>query len=284
MSLIYPNEVAAPRSNKPGRGRARRRAVSLLLTGIMVGALGILGGQSAQAIPVGSMCAADQIMIGVRGTDATGGVGTEEDGRVYASGGFGPQLSSLAGYADADGFKTWARAINYPASGGLLYNSSVDDGVAKLIAVLNSTLRCSLPPLIFVTGHSQGADVVLHALANPSLKKEVIGNIKAVAVFGDPQWTGGVNYNYLPPKATGYGILGARPSYETYALENTFWVYGYPPEGTGQAWMSRIRSYCYANDWACQNLLLNDSTNATHNSYKAEAYNVWQWMVRLSEW
>lgn len=266
------------------RPRARTRAVSIMLTGIIVGTLGLLGGQSAQAVPVTTMCAADQIMIGVRGTDAPAGVGTTQNGRVYVTGGFGPQLSSLASYADADGFKTWSAAINYPASGGLLYNSSVDEGVSKLISLLNSTLQCPLPPLIFLAGHSQGADVVMHVLASPSLKPTVIENIKAAAVFGDPQWTGGSNYNYQPPSTSGYGILGPRGGWERYTLENTYWVYGWPPGGTGQGWLSRIRSYCYANDWACQNLALTASTDATHNSYSAQAYNVWQWMVKLSEW
>lgn len=69
----------------------RKTGRGLLALTLVLG-ICVLGAQPAQAAPA-SKCAADQVFIGVRGTDAPAGTGSEENGRVYASGGFGAQIA-----------------------------------------------------------------------------------------------------------------------------------------------------------------------------------------------
>lgn len=260
------------------------RRTSRALTAVVLGlALGVTGAQSAQAAPA-SKCSADQVFIGVRGSDAPAGSGSEEGGRVYASGGFGDQIAALAPSFNADVFSTWARAIRYDARGGTEYWPSQLDGEQKLVTVLNSLADCGgQMPLIFLAGHSQGADVVLEALANSQLLKSVWVNIKAVAVFGDPKFRSGMNFNFSPPPG-GQGILGARTTGLTNVLESRYWFYGYPQWADHPMWSSRIRSWCYPNDWACQSLALNSSTNASHNNYAQHMPDVFSWMMHMGEW
>lgn len=224
------------------------------------------------------------MFIGVRGTLAPAGSGSAEGGRVYASGGFGQQIQSLVPKFNADAFTTWARAIRYNAAGGTGYLSSFVDGQQKLLAVLNSLADCGgLMPLIYLAGHSQGADIVMATLGNSQLKATVWKNIKAVAVFGDPMWSAGKNYNYTAA-TSGSGILGPRGPGITNLIESRYWIYGYPQTGSTQKWMSRVRSWCYTNDWACQALPLTDSTNASHNNYAQHMPAVFSWMLHMGEW
>lgn len=150
--------------------------------------------------------------------------------------------------------------------------------------MLNSLADCGgLMPLIYLAGHSQGADVVMSVLGNSQLKESVWRNIKAVAVFGDPMWSAGKNYNYTAA-TSGNGILGPRGSGLTNLIESRYWIYGWAQGASSQKWFSRVRSWCYTNDWACQALPLTDSTNASHNNYAQHMPTVFSWMMHMGEW
>lgn len=234
----------------------------------------------AAAMPaeaVSDRCTAGVIFIGVRGTNAPQG-SSPSGGNIWLNGGFGDQVEPVrAKFAASLGEYLWSASVNYPATGEGSYLSSQQTGTSRLISELNLITACQFDPPIVLVGHSQGADVIAMALSSPQLSAAAKQQVKAAILYGDPFWTAGMNYNAPGFATSGHGLLGGRGSYWTDILQTQYWQYGWPYQGSGQGYFSRIRSYCYTNDWACQNLPINTSTNATHNAYKNLAQSAFDW-------
>jgi hypothetical protein len=139
--------------------------------------------------------------------------------------------------------------------------------------------------MVHLVGHSQGADVILTALASPDLTNAARNSIKAVAVYGDPAFQPRKNYNAAGSPTVRSGLLSAtRPAFVHTALETKYWFWGWPQGGSQMAYSSRIRSFCFTNDWACQNVAKTASTDATHNSYDTKTHEVYAWFVYMQQW
>lgn len=165
------------------------------------------------------------------------------------------------------------------------YPQSMTLGATRLIDFLNTIPSCAVRPMVPLVGHSQGADVILTALASPSLTNAARNSIKAVAVYGDPAFQANRNYNAPARPTVGSGVLSAtRPASAHTVLATNYWFWGWPQGSAKMAYSSRIRSLCFTNDWACQNLGKTPSTDATHNSYDTKTRAVFDWFVYMQQW
>lgn len=91
--------------------------------------------------------------------------------------------------------------------------------------------------------------------------------VRAVVVWGDPTWKAGQTWNSPDSVATGQGMLArGQASLDYLSAEYRSW--GWPQGSTSPnpQWVPKIRSYCYAKDWACQAGAPID--NQIHSSYK----------------
>jgi len=177
-------KIAKNRSGTSPR-RRQRAWTSMLSAALLLG--GVFGSAApANAALTGDICEF-AVIIAVRGTDAPAGSGSVHDGRLYASGGHGDQLDQIPTLAAAAPPAYYVRGLNYPA-GGANYPVSVANGMNTLVQELNWLAnQCGqYGPTVFLMGHSQGADVVLNAFANPSLSAKARQSIRGIAVFGDP--------------------------------------------------------------------------------------------------
>jgi len=256
--------------SRPASRPVRRTAVAVLGAIAMVASLF----SGANAASAATICG-DAVFLGVRGTDAPAGSGSAHSGRIWTSGGMGDQVASLYTQVVGTGIPYYSASLNYPASGGANYSSSVETGVNTLVAELNwlATQCGSVLPIVILAGHSQGAQVILDALSwatfpygtelTPNAKKM----IRAVAVFGDPTYLPNRSIN-APMSASGvaHGIF-PRNLILADSLENSdYSFYGYPYGEHGMGTVYKIRSYCLAGDFFCQSDL-SDSNFAIHNSY-----------------
>lgn len=264
----------------PGTDSARKNRPilrrPLIAISACVGAVfAALAATPAQAYHDSSPCAYMQI-IAVRGTDAAAGSGG--DGNLWTSGGDGPVLDRLLsgnGGFEAESVPERIVSLNYPAQGGINYASSTDTGITRLVNAINSMMsNCAYKPQVLLLGHSQGADVILRALASGRLSMTALLQIKAVAVFGDPRYEPGQPIDD-PSSGAGYGFFAR--NYDDRAFLNA-----YKDEYGNQ----KIRSDCFTGDTWCQNGRASNS-DAIHNSYLeggAERASVYAWMKDRWAW
>lgn len=250
--------------------RRLRRLISAVSALILSLGIGVVGAAPATATPTSDPCKF-MVFIGVRGTDATGGVGTGiHSGRIWTQGGKGSQISYLAGLFDSSDMPIWFGALRYPASGGTGYAQSVAKGRDTLVTELNYIANlCSTLPATVLAGHSQGADVVLEALTvrsgRPNLSTRAKAMITAAAVFGDPSYRPNEAYNAPGSPTVRYGMFGRSVASVGNIASHKFW--GYPMGGTGPGWVYKVRSYCKLRDAFCQNAIGDPDAMTIHNSY-----------------
>lgn len=264
----------------PTRPRMKRRVPLLAIALIAMVALSGLVAAPAQADSSASKCGASYVFIGLRGTQAPSGSNLAPGGRTWSTGGFGDQVSPLATkWRNTPGVAVYTESIAYtagPIDGN--YINSVNDGSTKLLAELKAILGCKYRPMVILAGHSQGAHALLNAVSSPSFSAEMRAMVKAVVAYGDPTYVSGMNYNSPSAAPSGAGQFPrAVPSSSTL---QAFTTYGWPPNdpnATGPVTMSKIRSYCFTGDWACQAAPYNAQSNATHNAYASLASTAYSW-------
>lgn len=254
-------------------GTTRKRRLSMLAAAI-VATIAISGAVAApaQADATSNKCGAAYVFIGLRGTGAPAGSTLGAGGRTWLSGGFGDQVAPLATkWRNTPGVPVYTESIAYTAGPvDNNYLSSVNDGTNKLLAELTSLLSCQIRPMVILAGHSQGAHAMLNAIASPNFTNEMKYMVKAVVSYGDPTFVSGRNYNSPNAAPSGAGQF-PRPV-ASYSYLEAFQTYAWPPNdpsATGPRWMSKIRSYCFSGDWACQAAPYNAQSNALHNTYSA---------------
>lgn len=261
--------------------RSRRNSfLTSVIASVMVLALGVLGAAPANAALTPDICEFG-VAIGVRGTDAPAGTPwAGHGGRLYGSGGWGDQLNQVPIHAGFGGIPWFAAALNYPASGGVGFVASIDTGTSNLVAELNylATACGSYLPAVVLLGHSQGAIVVLNALASPNLSANARRMVRGAAVFGDPYYTPWQAINAPGSQNLRGGFLGQRSSAVRSVLDS-YQAWGWLPDQTGEGWVHLIRSYCSAGDYFCANNAT-DAGMTIHNSYKSNniVYGAWLWL------
>ena len=257
-------------STQARRGGRWRRVFAGLAALTMSGGIAITAAAPAQAAWTSNPCTYG-VVIGVRGTDAAAGSGTQHSGRLYASGGWGPQFDSLMNNIGASDIPMFRAGLVYPA-GGADYFSSVDIGAMNLVNELNylSTACGVYAPAVVLLGHSQGAAVVLKALADPvvgagSLTPAAKAMIRAVIVYGDPQFTVNQPINSVFSESYANGRFGGRAQSELDTLANSYRVWWWPQGSSNpnKQWVYRIRSYCLSDDYWCAT----GGSMSVHNSY-----------------
>ena len=264
--------------------RVARKLKPALLVGALVTAAVLSGGSSASATNTTNQCAW-AVMIGVRGTSAPGGAGSTQAGHGWTSGGMGDVVGQfMATYllpSDPwNEYGLYVESLNYPASDAGGYAQSVTAGVQALQAELEwMASHCASPPAVVLAGHSQGAQVILTALAPgseikfgggfyPTLSAKARSMVRAVVVWGDPTWKPGQAWNSPDSVTAGQGILARGQASSDY-LSSEYRSWGWPQGSTSPnpQWVPKIRSYCYARDWACQ--AGSPIDNQIHSSYKS---------------
>lgn len=193
----------------------------------------------AAAVPASAtsstLTCANVITIVARGSDEAAGTGGTTN--VYSSGGLG-LMSGVAGKVTGGTSKSVRTVgLKYPATigfGGLAYFSSLDTGKARLAAELNRLATLCPSSRTVLIGYSQGAHVVgdVTSNSNPNaLSTRAKSRIAAVYLTGDPVRRPYESHN----RGTGIGggVLVDRGAGQM--------------SGLG----SRILSYCYKGDWAC---------------------------------
>jgi len=241
----------------------------------MASALGIVFASLIAASPASAAGICDfAVFIGVRGTDAPAGGSATHSGRVWSSGGMGPQIDKLVTAYKQLGYPTYFESLNYPASGGVNYGSSVTAGVNNLVAELNwLSTQCSFLPAVIIAGHSQGAQVILDALgwaafpSGPHLTDRAKLMVRAAAVFGDPTYLPNQPYNDPIVHGPHNGIFARNLTVAGW-LAQDYSFQGWPMGGNGPGTVYKIRSWCFSADFFCQ-ANAGDSSFTVHNSYGA---------------
>lgn len=86
----------------------------------------------------------------------------------------------------------------------------------------------------------------------------------------------------LPLERLGRPGRGHAPSDESVLQGPAFYKWGWPYESNSQGYYSKIRSYCFTQDWACTS---NDSVgnaNTWQNSYNTLTDQVFNWVLHLT--
>lgn len=222
-------------------------------------------------------------LITVRGTEEPAGSNPTPSGRLWRTGGHGNQLSALAAeFRIRSPLPMYVASLNYPA-GKASYPFSVATGRTNLVNELNSLAEQCRYPAFFLAGFSQGASVVLESLlkwnnqgAAPNLSAKAKNAIRAVVAFGDPNFAVKQAFNAPGAPTDRGGRLGQRNSNSNAELAS-YRYWGWPPGGSGQGWVYKIRSYCYPGDAFCNTA--NDSNYTIHNSYgKKSTMDARRWM------
>lgn len=229
------------------------------------------------------MCAFG-VFIAVRGTDAPVGSNLAHSNRLWTTGGMGDQIAPLKTQLHNGDVPFYFASLNYAASGGAGYASSMNAGADKLVTELNY-LATACPnnylPAVVLAGHSQGADVILQALssqnytARPAISARARQMIRAVVAYGDPAYQPYRNFN-APGAATADDGLFFRHN-DNWTLLDKYKSWGWPMGGSSQAYVYKIRSYCKTGDLFCQGGL-GSNAMAIHNSYNNDATAARQWI------
>lgn len=244
-----------------------------------------LAAAPAHAGITANACNANLVFIGVRGTDAPAGSGSQYLPTLWSSGGYGEQVgpmrNKIAAWANNTGLMAFTASLNYQAS--LNYPTSHAEGRDRLVNVLNSLTYCTYRPMVVLGGHSQGADVVASALGSASLSSAARDMVKAAFMYGDPNAVPGVNYLAPGSPSNVWGDLGGRtPSEESVLQGPAFYKWGWPYESNSQGYYSKIRSYCFTQDWACTPNPNAGNANTWHNSYYTLTDQVFNWILYLT--
>lgn len=225
----------------------RRTVLGVTTVAVVAAAGAVVTATPAQASTSTLECAS-VITIVVRGTDEAGGtkvVKTRTRAGVtykdlYASDGKGMGLPKpvAVDYQKASAKGVRIAGLNYAAANLLAYAASQGNGAAALVRELNRLSTACPSSRITLVGFSQGAHVIGDALAKSraASKKPTAtakGKIKAIALYGDPVYNPSESFAVYKGSKK-FGMLGTR--------------------GTGELseFQSRIQSYCYATDPACQ--------------------------------
>ncbi|KAI7269891.1 acetylxylan esterase precursor [Hortaea werneckii] len=177
------------------------------------------------------------------------------------------ETTAPAGYGSASTFVnlilqaypgSTSEAVNYPATGGNSYGTSVQQGTQNVANQINSfNQRCPNSRLVIV-GYSQGAQIEDNALCGggdpnqgitytyPLITSAASNAIKAVIWAGNPRNSPAETFHYGSCTAGGFDPRPSGFSCSTY--------------------QSRIRSYCDASDPYC----CNGNNAQTHNGYGGE--------------
>ncbi|QYM64310.1 cutinase family protein [Microbacterium sp. Se5.02b] len=179
------------------------------------------------------------------------------------------------------GMPFYFESLNYPAAPPPHLEDSVNLGVSRLSAEVNYVNQtCPYAPIVLI-GHSQGAMVVSHLLTGatvPALTTSAKNNIRAVALFGDPQYRTGMLTNFV--NQPNNGLLSQSLTFPKSSLASyRYWGWPYGAT-TAEGWVYKVREYCLAGDFFCQSNP-NDSSYAIHNSYGQFAGGVAGWIQFL---
>jgi lysozyme family protein len=213
--------------------RRRSRFVGLaLLASLAVGTAVVVPAPSASADATLVTCA-PVVAIAVRGTVESAGYGTGPFGNTYASGGLGTMAATVNSLQSTSSWKIRRSGLKYPATWD--NTVSVAEGMFALKAELNRLADECAGSRTVLLGYSQGASVIgeVLGLGRNGLSTTAQNNVEAVVFFGDPSYRKGEIQNDSGNTSSGLG--GIR-----YRVPRVLdWLY------------PRLRSYCYAGDWAC---------------------------------
>lgn len=211
----------------------------------------------ASATSSTSTCA-NVVTIVARGSDEAAGTGGTTN--VYSSGGLG-RMSGVAAKVSGGTTKSVRTVgLKYPAAigfGGLAYFGSLDTGKARLAGELNRLASLCPGSRTVLIGYSQGAHVIGDVTSNTNpnkLTSAAKSRIAAVYLTGDPVRRPYESHN----RGTGIGggVLVDRGAGQM--------------SGLG----SRILSYCYKGDWACDAPHKDPTRSyAIHESYNNSTLN-----------
>lgn len=259
------------RGRQRTKGRIRRRVTALLCAaGIAVA--GLVAAPPANAWPTSNVCDFG-VFIGVRGTGAPGGSGLAHSNRVWTSGGMGTQVQPIANHIAGRDMPFYFESLNYPATAAN-YSQSVAIGSANLINELNWLANAcgTYIPAVVLVGHSQGAHVISDALGGgqwpngPTLSAKAKNIINGVVFLGDPQYWPTDSWN-APYSPQGYGVFQRNLNVSTQLATYRYWGWSQGSSNPNPSWQPKIRSYCAAGDFFCQNNP-GDANFTIHNSYK----------------
>jgi hypothetical protein len=256
------------------------------VAGIMIASFLGLSVPLLAAAPAQAACA-PIIGIGVRGTGAPHGTGS---GGLYESGGFGITKGILDDVEKRIP-DTQIFGLNYPALAWLgplpipqaSYLVSIEQGKNVLRETLESlSVRCSTSVVVLV-GHSQGAQVIgdtLDSGTSPQLSATAKNMINSVVLLGDSSYTNGQPINSPKSATTGSSLFPRKPGkFSSYVARN--------PNSASSEKVPFIRSWCYTNDWACQNqrAWLDGKLKPIHENYgnsptrEAAAEFILSWLI-----
>lgn len=243
-------------------------ALVLLVTAAAAGAGVVAHSEAASTAAAKPDCPA-LIVIGARGS---GDAATSKAGMGAPGYAFAQQLREALGGSVETGYvdypavavleKNWRKLANGIGAGakvGFLgaYHDSVVQGKRALRdRLITLTESCGTDTRIFLTGYSQGAQVVgdvIQAQSSKPLPTKTVKQIVGVVLFGDPYFNGrdGFAGQFTRTRAlSSAGALGRRKAY-------------------AQRWRGHILSYCHADDPICQSDGLRIGAHTNYQSSRA---------------
>lgn len=269
------------------RSRDRRSLRSRWVAGVasIAIALGISVVGAAPAHAVGKCDFA--VLITARGVNASGGSNLQ-NGRVWLSGGHGPQLqplvNAMTARAGAMGMPLFVESLAWDASSTSsgFYAGSVWAGVNALTQEIKSIWNsCGTKPIIFLAGHSGGGHVVMDTLQYLRGQPET-QMIRGAVVYGNPSNV--VNQPGRTPSSANTNGVFARSSADAAALGDWYRYYGWSfdnPSNPNPGYQSEIRSYCNNFDWACTGAANAGWGQAAHNDYTKYTNEARDWLIYL---
>ncbi|MDO4887852.1 MAG: cutinase family protein [Actinomycetaceae bacterium] len=192
-----------------------------------------LSGVPGEHSPSGSQSqqCATYVIVTVRGT------GEQDDGDQLLS----PVANQIMGELDEVAPEATYVSLDYPASFDL--RRSAEQGIGALVQLLTEQAQACPGQRFVLLGYSQGAMVVTDALISPesrrwgqdvaALPSEAAQRVDAVVLYGDLGFAGSEPFNagdYDPSRS---GTMAR-------------------PQGSLDAYASRIRSFCVRDDFFCQ--------------------------------
>lgn len=262
--------ITALRRRRSPKGHRVRKLVGGVAALLLAAGFGVVSAPPASAVD-GSVCDFGAVLT-VRGTGQAPGAGLAHGNRVWVTGGHGSELESLAWWFKASSpLPMFVASVNYPAAGDATYFNSVMTGRANLVNEINWLAeQCgNYTPAIMLAGYSQGGAVVMNSLLQvsgaPNLSARAKDSIRAVVVFGDPNFSVNQPWNAPGSPTNVGGLMGPHLAHYN-AQFATYKAWGWPMGSSFQGWVHKIRSYCYHGDTFC-NSGTGPNAIAIHNSY-----------------
>lgn len=253
---------------KQGGAASRGRRLRALV--VSVGVLLPFGAVFAPTDSAEAAACPAVAFIGVRGSFEPAGTGTSLSGQSYLTGGFGGQVDALIDtlLVTHPDLPMTLSAIKYPATvvpgeDAVNYAASKDAGAKALIAEMNYQAKTCSASNIWLSGHSQGADVIGQVLSTPTsnqLSQRAQQLLNGVILFGDPTYKAGERINYASNTGTRSGVVAN--------TRTTGSLNGWTGSSVGDGPIPLVRSYCHADDLICQ--LGSTTSTAGHNSYNTD--------------